>query len=767
VEGETLRDKLDREAQLGIDEAVRITCEVADALDYAHRHGVIHRDIKPENILLHDGRPMVADFGIALAVSAAAGGRMTETGLSLGTPHYMSPEQATAQKDLTGRSDIYSLGAVLHEMLAGDPPHTGSTVQQIIMKIVTEEAEPVTNARQTVPPHVAAAVATALQKLAADRFETAAKFAEALHDPHYAVAAGRGAGTQVTVTGGGRLPRSAWAVVPALLVVGALIGWLARPVPHVATSVTRFTIPVPQGHVIQNFAPNLAVAPDGRAVAYIAGDSLYVRRLNRPDAQSLGAVGDAFSPLFSEDGDWVYLLVPGLGLGGVSVDGGPVVDFQRRPIDQTLVAGEFGGPSRIRHAGDTAWVTLTTAAPDGSEGVHARPQLLDGGRLVLYTRLGPGMMWSGASVVLEEIATGERTTIVEGGTYGRYVPTGHVVYITEDGSLEAVPVDLNRRQPTGPPITVQTGVRTAYWGGAGSFAISDAGTLVFVRGSSWALHRLTWLDRAGTVVEHVGAPVTVEGIRLSPDERYGVSYVASPKADIARFDLRTGEQRRLTFDDATEDNPVWSPDGREVVYRKVVAGNDHRVTIAPLDGQGDMRDIASFPSAVIPRAWSPDGQVIVGIGGATLLTMHVDGSGVDTVTTDAVESAGFSPDGRWLAYDSRETGRSEIYVVSYPSRATKYQISTRGGRMPTWSARSGELFFLNADTMMVSRVSTSGGFDWDAPRALFAEPDLADLMHGYGVTADGRRFLVPTRNPDAAVTEINVVLNWFEELAGR
>src|SRR5687767_494805 len=171
IQGETLRSKLDRETQLGIEEAVRITSSVADALDYAHRHGVIHRDIKPENILLHDGRPIVADFGIALAVSAAAGGRMTETGMSLGTPHYMSPEQATADKEITARSDIYSLASVLYEMLTGSPPHVGGSAQQIIMKIVTQEAAPVTTFRKAVPSNVAAAVAKALEKLPADRFQ--------------------------------------------------------------------------------------------------------------------------------------------------------------------------------------------------------------------------------------------------------------------------------------------------------------------------------------------------------------------------------------------------------------------------------------------------------------------------------------------------------------------------------------------------------------------------------------------------------------------
>jgi len=164
IQGETLRTKLDRETQLGIDESVKITTDMADALDYAHRHGVIHRDIKPENILLHDGRPMVADFGIAMALSAAAGGRMTETGLSLETPHYMSPEQATGERGITNRSDIYSLGSVLYEMLTGNPPHTGASAQQIIMKIVTEDAAPVTRLRKSVPTNISAAIATAVEK---------------------------------------------------------------------------------------------------------------------------------------------------------------------------------------------------------------------------------------------------------------------------------------------------------------------------------------------------------------------------------------------------------------------------------------------------------------------------------------------------------------------------------------------------------------------------------------------------------------------------
>jgi hypothetical protein len=260
IDGETLRSKLDRETQLGIEEAIRITTQVADALDYAHRHGVIHRDIKPENILLHDGRPMVADFGIALALSAAAGGRMTETGLSLGTPHYMSPEQATAEKELSNRSDIYSLGSVLYEMLTGSPPHVGSSAQQIIMRIISEEAQPVTKLRKSVPPNVAAAVAKAVEKLPADRFASAKDFADALTNPAFATVAA------VAVRPGKRT--TPWTVA---LAAGLLLGTVA------GAAGTRLFFRTSGGAVerrrdqltFNGQAQRPAISPAGDYVAYV------------------------------------------------------------------------------------------------------------------------------------------------------------------------------------------------------------------------------------------------------------------------------------------------------------------------------------------------------------------------------------------------------------------------------------------------------------------------------------------------------------------
>jgi len=288
IEGETIREKLSRETQFGIEEALKITNEVADALDYAHRHGVIHRDIKPENILLHDGRPMVMDFGIALAVSAAAGGRMTETGLSLGTPHYMSPEQATADKQITGRSDVYSLASVLYEMLAGEPPHMGNSAQAIIMKIIAERAKPVTELRASVPPNVAAALAKALEKVPADRFDSAKAFADALGNSGF-LPAGGGAAAVALPPGRRPVGIAALGGVAVVATALALWGWF-RPGPR--APVARFVVSVPDDRPIHlGQFRRVELSKDDARFAYtgIGADGVwrvYVRELDSFEALS-------------------------------------------------------------------------------------------------------------------------------------------------------------------------------------------------------------------------------------------------------------------------------------------------------------------------------------------------------------------------------------------------------------------------------------------------------------------------------------------------
>jgi serine/threonine-protein kinase len=315
VEGDTLREKIQREKQLGIDEAVDITKAVAAALDYAHRHDVIHRDIKPENVLIHDGQALVADFGIALAVSEAGGTRLTETGLSVGTPHYMSPEQAMGDRELDARSDVYSLGAMLYEMLAGDPPYTGSTAQAIVAKVITEKAPPVTTHRDTVPAHVAAAITKALSKLPADRFTSAADFAAALTNPAFALptTAAPGAPADLAVARRAQWARFAWPAVATVIAGLALWGWL-RPEPP--TAVMRYGLALPPDQPLTDaFHPTFAIAPDGSWTVYVGpgdgGGQLWVKARDRYEATPLSGTVGAQGPVVSPDGEWIAFIADG------------------------------------------------------------------------------------------------------------------------------------------------------------------------------------------------------------------------------------------------------------------------------------------------------------------------------------------------------------------------------------------------------------------------------------------------------------------------
>ena len=480
IDGETLRARLNRETQLGVNEAVRITRDVADALDYAHRHGVIHRDIKPENILLHDGRPVVADFGIALAVSAAAGGRMTETGLSLGTPHYMSPEQATADKDISARSDVYSLASVLYEMLAGQPPHLGGSAQQIIMKIIAEPVEPVTRYRKAVPPHVAAALDKALEKLPADRFETAREFADALGNPAFTAS-----GTQPFA--GAARPRGwhryAGAIIAALGVVTiAVLAFAIWGRPQTAAApVSRFGLALPPSKSLT--APGgtrLAWAADGRSFLYVGpgngGTQLWRRSLDALEPMAIPGTEGATGPFLSPDGARI---------GYITLN----------PFEIRLTAASGGGSTRVVggdgvSGGGAAWAedgfiyfdgltTLSRVRPDGTgrEVVYALdtlqrevgiawPEVLPESRGVLFRVRHVGDALGDFRIMVTDLRTKKTTPLVQ-ALVARYSPSGHLLYVTSDGSLMASRFDLDRLEVTGTPVLLWRGV------GLGAFGVID------------------------------------------------------------------------------------------------------------------------------------------------------------------------------------------------------------------------------------------------------------------------------------------------------
>ncbi len=483
IDGETLRDKLNRETQLGIEEAVNITTAIADALDYAHRQNVIHRDIKPENILLHEGRPMVADFGIALAVSAAAGGRMTETGLSLGTPHYMSPEQATAEKDLTARSDIYSLGSVLYEMLTGEPPHMGNSAQQIIMKIVAEDVQPVTALRKSVPPHVAAATTKSLEKLAADRFESAAKFAEALTNPAFSLPT-----TQAGMVGG---PAGIWrqrlavpfaAVAMLAAVMTVLFVWaISRPQPEVPKPVSRYSIALPEEEALSTGGGSLvAVSPDGSRLVYKgAGEQnsrLVVRDLDQLHATPLPGTEVANNPFFSPDGSRVGFFVEGEGVWRVaSLGGGPPITIADSGIGfwggswgsdgYLYFDGSLPGDGLVRVAeGGGAPEVVTMRDTTQGELEHMWPEALPGGRGVVFSvRRGGLANLTEWDIAVADLATGTHTVLLR-GVRARYAASGHLLYVTADGTLMVVPFDETTLAVTGDAVALVEGLRVSFAG---------------------------------------------------------------------------------------------------------------------------------------------------------------------------------------------------------------------------------------------------------------------------------------------------------------
>ncbi len=569
IDGETLRDKLNRETQLGIDEAVRITREVADALDYAHRHGVIHRDIKPENILLHDGRPMVADFGIALAVSAAAGGRMTETGLSLGTPHYMSPEQATADKAITARSDIYSLASVLYEMLAGEPPHGGGSAQQIIMKIVTDVARPVADLRKAVPANVAAAVARALEKLPADRFESARAFADALRDVHFTTV--RSAAVSATATRSA-LRLAPWGLAAAATAVAVLLATRGAETPPPARPL-GFVVEAPGDSAVPS--ASIAVSPDGRDLVFAARTRgrtlLYHRALGQLGVRAIPGTEGASTVLIRPDRSVIFWADNLLKM--VRLDGGSPTSFARvgsAPIGMSwheragLVLGMLGfsdptGLSRVAR-GDTAVTAITHPPGDSTgSGMHHDPVILPGGRHAVFTLFG--QRWQSALG-----ASGVGVASLSDGTWEEFsmssppvslvgVTDGLLVYFAQDRTLNAVVWDEARRRPVGEPMVipgVPDDVTSADLAADGTLALIVAGSQKF---------EVALVDERGEAIAVLpGESVNRFFPRFSSDGRRAV-FNGNPRGTngVWIWDLPAGPLSLLHFS-GNADALAWAPD---------------------------------------------------------------------------------------------------------------------------------------------------------------------------------------------------------------
>ena len=790
IEGESLRDRLNREKQLPVDEAVRIAREVADALQYAHGLGIVHRDIKPENILLHGGHAMVADFGIALAASRSDGGtRMTETGMSLGTPHYMSPEQAMGEREITPKADIYALGCVLYEMLTAEPPFTGATAQAIIARVMTEEPRSLVLQRHTVPPNVDAAVARALEKLPADRFASAAQFADALANPGFATPARVNLQLGAEARSVPVLVRLA-ALAPWLL-AGALALtslWLARRGSSGGDDAgpIRFAADVEQAQGFSATSPVL-VTPDGRTLVVTAvtgrRNVLLSRRLDRLETTVIPGSEGASRAFLSADGRWVGFEANGK-LMKLPIEGGTPVAL----ADARWGGGTWGrdgtiiytrtyqtGLWRVSSAGGDAR-QLTT--PDSSSGelAHWWPQLLPDGRHVVFTAFRTPL--DRATIEVLDLNTGTRRVLVQGGVMGRYVASGHLLF-ARDQSVLAVPFDLRRRAVTGASVVVVDDVAMNYSDGFAAYDVSPSGTLVVMPASvAGSRFQVVEVDRRGAERLVLAEPDRYQNPRFAPDGRR-ISLDITPArgaSDVWVVDPARGSRTRVTSEAASDFGALWTPDGRDLIYmserplfelfRRAADGS--RAPEQLLGGEHD-RILGSV---------SADGRLL-----AFVLSV-ADGTDLWTVPLRGDPSPrqylanGFqhghpalSPDGRWMAYDSDESGRVEVYVQSFPDpTAARRQVSSGGGSEPLWTRGGRELVFRRGDSAMAVTVEPGSGAV-STPAVLFAGPyDSRSnwfAPRSYDATPDGQRFLLLKWPAGDVRRRVLVTTHWFDELRAR
>jgi serine/threonine-protein kinase len=792
VEGESLRDRLNREKQLPVDEAVRIAREVADALEYAHQKGIVHRDIKPENILLHGGHAMVADFGIALAASRSEGGtRMTETGMSLGTPHYMSPEQSMGEREITPKADIYALGCVLYEMLTAEPPFVGATAQAIIARVVTEEPRSLTLQRKTIPPHVEAAVLTALAKLPADRFGSAAEFAAALSETGYRIPGHRGAAAQKqhAVWPSGRLAVLPWALAALAL---AVAGWaMLRSRPAGLAAVTRLPISLPDSAPLRTqFGILFALSDDGSQIVYVGpgqGDvDLWTRPLNSLAATRIPGTSGGDSPFLSPAGDVVafYRNTPNA-LFTVSLRGGPRQTIASDSMVPT--GGDFGpdgaiyftrrgGIRRLPRGGQVV-EQVTTVDTARGENAHAWVDVLPNGRGALFTIVRTRT--DEYDIAAVNFASHE-VKVLTRGIFARYAPSGHLLYATADGGLFALAFDQRALTTSGAVIPVVADVARGS-PGAAHFAISATGTLLYGRALGGATgDRIEWVDRSGRS-EAIDTSLSgaLVDVALSPDgRRLAVTRNDNDGRNVWVKELDHGPMSRLSLSAPPNISVGWTPDGRSVLYVTQAAGGQRAVVVRRADGSAPAESLLAGPRDIISAAESRDGQWIVYTNAGGLSTgrdvfarrLRGDTTLVAIAAGPArEESPRLSPDGRWVAYLSNESGRSEVYVRPFPNTAaSRTQVSVDGGYEPLWSPNGRELFYSNEDgTLFVARVESSPAFRVVARNRLFDRTPYnynSDGALAYDIAPDGRHFIM-MREGQVSAMQLILVLNFFADLA--
>ena len=778
VEGEILRARLDREKQLSVDEAVHIAIAIANALDYAHRNGVIHRDLKPDNILLEDGEPVLADFGIALAISNAGGERVTQTGLSLGTPQYMSPEQATGDRELDGRSDIYSLAAVLYEMLVGDPPHIGSTAHVIIAKVISERPTGVRLLRPAVPEPLAAAVEKGLEKLPADRWATAREFADALRNRTATLPVESGVRAEAPPARRHWLATPIpWAAALVVVVVVALWNRLSTRAEEPRSAV-RFPLTFAANErIATTMGSTVAISPDGKIIAFsgVGGggvQQLFIRALDEIRARPIPGTEDAERPFFSPDGAWLGFLAKGQ-LKKVQVNGGAAIELP----EVRLVNGATWGPNdmivisvanRLTMLPANGGVAREFTRLDSASGETSQrwPHVLADGKTVLYTSWRTSL--GDARIGVASIASGKTTILDVAGTFPLGVLDGRLIYASAAGALEAVAFDERRLRVTGTPTVVVDNL-VVDADGAAKAELSPSGSLIYQVGR--ATMQIAVADRNGDMRIVIAEPRRYEFPRFSPDgKRIALTVTSDTSTDVWTYDLASGTLARLTTVGTANDRPEWTADGKRVLFDTNRRGG-YALWSQPVDGSGPAEPVLEVPGTdIMEGVLSPDGRIVVyRTGKQDIWYRRLDGDSTPhpIAATSAAEYAPrLSPDGRWVAYSSDESGVQQIYVRPFPSLSGRYQVSVDGGSEPVWSADGRRLFYRRNRVIKAATLATAPAFAVTAREELFEGDFIFQSVHAeYDASRDGKHFLL-LKLAGSDVQTI-VVQNWQYELRAR
>jgi serine/threonine protein kinase len=769
VEGETLRSRLTREHQLPVFDAVRIAIDVAGALDYAHKRGVVHRDIKPENILLHEGRPQVADFGIALAVQQAGGARMTQTGMSLGTPQYMAPEQAMGDKHVDARADIYALGAVTYEMLLGEPPFTGPTAQAIVARIMTEAPRPLTAQRKTIPPHVDEAVLTALEKLPADRFGSAQEFADALTGDSKSGAGSRHRGPAEVRS----LRRSllAWMMMAALIGAG-LGGAVVWRVKKTATGEgpSRLAILANGSSSLVNsgLARVLDISADGETVVFSANgpssDFVALRRLDGTTVTAIPGSDGVRNMHLSPDVKFLYSPRGAPNMQRLPLSGGqwiPMPEVQATPF---MTWGSDGtiwwSPDYIRGIhrvppGSDKDETPFLASPGVAEATVQ--QVLPGDRLALVIA---GAASNTSQPAILDLRTGTMRLLFDSPVVELRYTSGYLVYALQDNTLHAAPFDVRSGRVTGGATQIADDVSLT-GSGVAQFAVSATGTVVYIPSFG---RELVMVNREGVTTSLTGARLNYHSPRFSPNGRkIALDNVTQDGRDVWVYDREQGQLTRTTFDRDGHD-AVWAPDGKSILYSSVRRGvfGVYRITPGATGTSDSLYANAAlgYTGNLVDggRALLTDANGTNGASGGDVVLIHLGRPNPIEPLFASTFAEGYgvpSPDDKWVAFVSDESGRPEVYLHPLSKEGTKIQISLNGGSEPVWSRDGKELFYRGFSNGKIELVSASlrlGAEPTVSKRTtLFDASDYesAQPHSNYDVAPDGKSFVMLRRSPSS------------------